>query len=90
MIFSSSFYLVYENSKCLKNIADTSMIEYDEVISAMDILSRKITNTIATNVTKNPHTKKVRYKFECYIFHTVLLTIVLLLIVTITCCHYAR
>ena len=45
----------------------------------MDIASTKITNTIATNVSINCHNKKVRYKTDCYIFHTVLVVIILLL-----------
>ena len=39
-----------ENSKYLKNIADTSMIRCDEIISVIDIVSTKMTKTIATNV----------------------------------------
>ena len=58
-----------ENSKYLKSIADTSVITSDEIISVMDILSTKMTNTIATNVTGNCHVRKVR---NCYILHTVL------------------
>ena len=42
------------------------MIACDEIISVMDIVSTKMTNTIATtNVTRNCHSKKVRH---CYIF----------------------
>ena len=41
-----------ENKKYLKNIADTSAITYDEVISFIDIRSTKMLNTIATNVSK--------------------------------------
>ena len=67
------------------------MIDCDEIIFVMDIASTKNTNTIATNVTStasiNSHSKKVRY---CYIFHTVLLAIILLLIITIICYHYAK
>ena len=44
---------ICENSKYLKIIADTSVIACDEIISVMDIVSTKMTNTIATNVTKN-------------------------------------
>ena len=66
------------------------MIACDEIISVMDILSTKMTNTIATNVTKNCHSKTVRYKFDCYILHAVLLVIILLLIITIICHHYAK
>ena len=39
------------NSKYLKSIADTSVIECDDVILVIDIASTKMTNTIATNVT---------------------------------------
>ena len=77
---------ICENSKYLKSIADTSVIECDEIISVMDIVSTKMTNTVATNVTKNCHSKKVR---DGYILHTVLLVIILLLIITITC-YYAK
>ena len=41
---------IFENSKYLKSIADTSVIECDEIIFAMDIVSTRKTNTIATNV----------------------------------------
>ena len=44
------------------------MIVRDEIISVMDIISATMTNTTSTNVTKNCHNKKVRYKFDCYIF----------------------
>ena len=57
----------------------------------MDIVTTKMTNTIATNVTNsssiNCHRKKVR---DFYILHTVLLAIILLLIITIICYHYAK
>ena len=55
----------------------------------MDTVSTKKTNTIATNdmniASINCHCKKVR---DCYIMHTVLLVIMLLLIITIICYHY--
>ena len=51
----------------------------------MDIVPTKMTNTIATNVTKNYHTKNLSY-----ILHIVLLSIILLLIITIICYHYAK
>ena len=66
------------------------MIECDEIITIMDIVSTKKTNTIEANVTStasiNCHSKKVR---DCYVLHTVLLVIILLLIVTIICYHFA-
>ena len=55
---------ICENSKYLKSIADTSVIECDEIITVTDIVSTKKINTIATNVTStasiNCHSKKVR------------------------------
>ena len=81
---------ICENSKYLKSIADTSVIACDELISAIDIVSRKMTNTIATNVSINCHTKKLRYKTECYILHRILLTTILLLIITIICNYYTK
>ena len=63
-----------ENSKDLKSIANTSVIECDELVTVTDIVSTKKANTIATNVMStasiNCHSKKVR---DCYILHTVLL-----------------
>ena len=75
---------------CLKIIADISVIPCDEIVSFMDIVSTKNTNTIATYVTKNCHSKKVKYEFDCYILHRVLLAIMLLLIITIICYYYAK
>ena len=78
-------------SKYLKSIADTSVIECDELITVMDIVSAKKTNAIGTNVMStasiNCHRKKVR---DCYILHSVLLVITLLLIICIICCHYVK
>ena len=56
------------------------MIECDEIISVIDIEPTKMTNIMARNVTRNCHSKIVKY---CYIFHTVLLAIILLLIIAI-------
>ena len=53
----------------------------------MDIVSTKKTNTIATNVSINCDSKKVKNKIDCYILHTVLLAIILLLII---CYYYAK
>ena len=40
---------ICENSKYLKRIADTLMIECDEIKTVLDIVSTKMTNTIARN-----------------------------------------
>ena len=67
------------------------MAERDEIILAMDNLSTKKTNAIATNVMSaasvNYHSKKVK---DCYILYTALLAITLLLIITIICFYYAK
>ena len=48
------------------------MIHYDEIISVMDIVSKKMTNTTSTNVTSTSsvtcHSEKVNYKIGCYFF----------------------
>ena len=92
---------ICENGKYLKNFADDSKIVYDEIMYVMDVASTNLTNIIPTNVTNtilanvtsivpsNFH-KKVRYKMDCYILHTVLLVIKLLLIITIVCYHYSK
>ena len=58
--------------------------------SVMDTVSTKKTNTIATNVSINCHTKKVRYRTDCCILHTVLSAIILPLIIITICYHYAK
>ena len=78
---------ICENSKYLKSIADTSVMECDDIITVIDLVSTKIANAIARNVIStasiNCHSKKVRY---CHILYTVLLIIILLL--TIIICYY--
>ena len=45
----------------------------------------------SVNVSINCHTKKVRYhKTDCYILHTVLLAIILLMIITAICSHFTK
>ena len=51
---------VYKNSKYFKSIANTSVIAWDEIISVMDIVSTKTTNTIESNVTKFAIVKKCK------------------------------
>ena len=45
----------------LKSIPNTSVIACGEIISVIDIVSTKMTNTIANNVTINCHSKKVYF-----------------------------
>ena len=66
------------------------MITFDEITSFMDIVSTTMTNTIVTNVSINFDDKKVRYKIDYCILHTVFWVILLLLIINIICCHYAK
>ena len=58
----------------------------DEIINTADSVSTTVTSTVTTNFCN----KKVRYKMDCYILHTVLLVIILLFMVTIICYHYAK
>ena len=73
-----------------QNVADTSVIECGDIFSAMNITSIKMANTVATNVIKNYHSKKVRYKSDCYILHAVLSVIILILIITNIWYHFAK
>ena len=67
------------------------MSECDEIIIVMNNVSTKKVNTIGPNVMStasiNCHSIKVR---DCYILHTVLLAIILLLTIIIICYHYAK
>ena len=64
------------------------MDKCDEIIIVMDIVSRKKTNTIATNVTSNASvncdSKKVG---DCYILYSFISN---LLTITIICCRHAK
>ena len=55
----------------------------------MDIKSTKLTNTIPKNVATNSDRKNIRNKIVFYIFHTVLLVMILLSI-AIICYHNAK
>ena len=69
----------------LKNITDNSEIEYDDIMSVMDIVSTKRIKTMATNVTKNCLSKQKRD-----ILRTVSVVILLLLIFCIISYHYGK
>ena len=53
----------------------------------MDVISTKVANTMATNMSISSDGKKVRYS---YILRKVLLVIILPLIITVICYHYAK
>ena len=80
-----------ENSKYFKSVADTSVTKSDKIVIFMNNLSTKKTNTISTYVTTttliNCHSIKVR---DCYIFNTVLLVVILLLITVSICCYLIK
>ena len=77
-----------ESSKYSQIIAHTSVIPCDKAIYVMDILSTKMTNTIAKSTASiNCRNKKVRYKIDRSILHTVLVAITLLLLINIIS-HY--
>ena len=46
--------------------------------------------SIQINVSTNSDNKKLRYKIECYMLHTILLVRILLLMITITLYHYGK
>ena len=56
----------------------------------MDIVSTKMTNTKAKNVSINCHNKKAIYKIDSNILNTVLLVIILLFIIAIIYYHYTN
>ena len=68
IIFGILAHVFVRIASIWKSITKTSVIVGDEIISVMDIISATMTNTTSTNVTKNCHNKKVRYKFDYYIF----------------------
>ena len=86
--------MYFWKQQVFKIIADNSKIVCDEIMYVMGIVSTYMTNTIAANATSNvsinSHNKRVRHKMECFILNTGLLVIILLLIITFICCHYAK
>ena len=83
-----------ENSKYLASTSDNSVITCDEIINAAGSAPTNVMSTVSTNVTRtasiNVHNKKVRYKMNCYILYMVLLVVILLFIITVIGCHYAK
>ena len=74
---------IFENDKYLKCIADTLVSVYSEIKNAKNNISANVTNTIPTsmtntilknvtsNMSRNSDGKKMIYKLDCYILHTV-------------------
>ena len=85
---------ICENGKYLKSIADTSIIKCNEIINVMDSLSTNVTNTVPITVTStvsiSSNDKKVRYKMDYYILHTVLIVVILLFIIANIYYYYAK
>ena len=82
---------ICKNSKDLKSIADSSVTECNEILIVIDNVTTNAKTTKKTNAMStasiNCYCKKVR---DCYILHTVLLVIILILKITIICYHCAR
>ena len=61
---------IYDNGNYLKSIVDTSVFAYNETINATDSVSRNVTNTIPTNMTKyyinkyHSNDENLRYKIH--------------------------
>ena len=74
------------------------MVTCNEIINAADHVSTNVsasvTSTVSINavnpVSMNFDDKKIGYKINCYILHTVLLVVILLNIIAIICYHYAK
>ena len=83
---------IYENSRHLKSIVDDSVIASDKIMNIANNASTNVKNTISKNVTSpvsiNFDDKKVRYKMDCYIFHTLLLVTIMTIMCDQNSDHY--
>ena len=83
-----------ESGEYLASTIVDSAITCDEIIGTADIVSTNVICTVSTNaaniVSINFDDKKVRYNTIFFILHTVLLMVVLLFIINIIFCHYAK
>ena len=61
----------------------------DEIINAAACVSKNESVNVMSTVSTNFH-KKVKYKMDCYMLHSVLLVIILLFTITIICNYYAK
>ena len=73
---SFTFFYRFENQICLISWS----------INVADGASTNVTSTVLIN----SDDKKVIYKMDCFILHTILLVIILLLIISIICYHYKK
>ena len=73
---------MWQNYQCYRQSASTN---------AKNIIP---TNTVSTNVMSavsiNSDNKKVIYKIDCYICHTVLLVVILLFMITVISYYYTK
>ena len=83
---------IYENSRYLKSIVGGSVIASDKIMNIVNNASTNVKNTISKNVTSpvsiNFDDKKVRYKMDCYIFHTLLLVTIMTIMCDQSSDHY--
>ena len=54
------------------------MIMCDEIINDANSVSRNVPTNVTSTILTNFHNKKVRYKIDFYVLHTVLLVTILL------------
>ena len=79
-----------DNSKYLKGVSDTSVTKCDEISIAMDIVSKKKINTIATKNKNTIAAIAIAATVATTIFHTVVVAIILILIIIIICYYYVK
>ena len=53
-------------------------------------MANNVSKNASSTVSTNADDKKVRHKLDCYIFHTVLLVIILIFIIAIISNRYAK
>ena len=98
IIFRILFFRSCDDSKYVGSIIDNPVITCDEIINAAESASTNVStnlmSTVSTNVASNAslnfYNRKVRYKIDFYILHTVLSVPLLLFIIIIIYNHYAK
>ena len=69
---------ICENCEYLARTIDNLVITCDEIINVAYNVSTNGPENVASTASINFHSKKVRYKVNCYILHKVLLVVMLL------------
>ena len=76
-----------ENVEYLASTFDDSVFMCDKIITDADSVSTYVPENVTSTASINSDDKKVRYKMDCYILHTVFLLVILLFIIAIICYH---